>query len=177
MKVECCICLENFDGICKILTPTCGHLFHGNCINVWLEKNETCPQCRLAVNRNQLHFVHLTATVTSRRESIFDSSLCQDYRQLNENLLEQQENNAKEIEDLKKKVEQLVRENMELKREHNVDRIQKLMIENEKLKKEISGCVKIGTVQNERPGPILLRQQSVDSYKNVKSVVAKAWKK
>lgn len=177
MKVDCCICLEYFDGVSKILTPICGHLFHENCINVWLEKNESCPQCRLAVRRNQMHFVHLTATVTSRRSSIFDSSLCQDYRQLNENLLEQQENNAKEIEDLKKRVEQLERENMELKGDQNVDRVRKLTIENEKLKKEISGCIKVGMVPNERQGTILLRQQSVDSYKNVKSVVAKAWKK
>lgn len=181
MKVECVICLDDFtsDGESKIQTPICGHLFHENCINAWLNNNPSCPQCRLAINRKSLRFVHLTSTVnSSRRSSIFNSTLCQDYRELNENLLAQQENNRKEIDNLKEQVQKLIDENGKLKTELCVqvkDQIRKLMIENEMLKKEISGRYK--SVQNERPGPTLLRQQSIDSYKNVQSVVAKAWKK
>jgi len=27
----------------------CGHVFHGGCLNVWLQKNTTCPICRIEV--------------------------------------------------------------------------------------------------------------------------------
>lgn len=178
MKVECCICLEDLssDGESKIQTPICGHLFHDNCINAWLNNNASCPQCRLAVNRKNLRIIHLTSSVNSdRRSSIFNSSLCQDYREVNENLLQQQESNQKEIENLKEQVQKLVVENSKLKTElcgHVKDQIGKLIMENQMLKKEIAGGYK-----NERPVPIFLRQQSVDSYKNVQSVVANAWKK
>lgn len=186
MKVECCICLDEFsaDGESKIVTPKCGHLYHENCINSWLTNNASCPQCRHAVNRNKLQIVHLTATAisSSRRSSIFNSSLCQDYRELNESLLAQQENHRKKIEHLEDRVQKLIKENDKLKTElcgEMKEQIRKLSIENEMLKKEISGSYKIGgsSSQNERRARILLHQQSVDSYNNVQSIVAKAWKR
>lgn len=43
-KIECSICLENnFDEIGKL---DCSHEFCSNCINKWLEKNNSCPMCR-----------------------------------------------------------------------------------------------------------------------------------
>lgn len=30
--------------------PTCGHNFHLSCIDVWLQKQSTCPICRLSLN-------------------------------------------------------------------------------------------------------------------------------
>ena len=36
-------------------TTRCGHLFHINCINSWLnDGNQTCPRCRSMISRNQL---------------------------------------------------------------------------------------------------------------------------
>lgn len=161
MKVECCICLEDFlaDAESKVVTPKCGHLFHELCIDAWLKQNSSCPQCRLAVVRRNLQIVHLTATVTSsRRSSIFNSSLCEGYREVNENLLAQQERNVDEIEKLK-------------------EQVRKLTIEIEMMKKSGISNTKNGLVQNERQVPHLVRQQSLDAYKNVKSIVAMAWKK
>ena len=41
---ECCtICLEKPD---KAIQLKCGHVFHKECINQWLPKNKTCPNCR-----------------------------------------------------------------------------------------------------------------------------------
>ncbi|XP_057993132.1 putative RING-H2 finger protein ATL19 [Hevea brasiliensis] len=44
---DCAICLDDYkDGdLCRIF-PLCKHIFHPNCIDVWLEKNLTCPICR-----------------------------------------------------------------------------------------------------------------------------------
>jgi hypothetical protein len=49
MANPCSICLldienNNENGNIKLLS--CGHSFHANCINTWLENNNTCPYCR-----------------------------------------------------------------------------------------------------------------------------------
>ena len=37
------------------MTTRCGHLFHINCINSWLnDGNQTCPRCRSMISRNEL---------------------------------------------------------------------------------------------------------------------------
>ncbi|KAM6558101.1 hypothetical protein CsatA_027340 [Cannabis sativa] len=44
---ECAICLMEFvDGdVMRVLTH-CGHGFHMNCIDKWLESHSSCPSCR-----------------------------------------------------------------------------------------------------------------------------------
>mgnify|MGYP003689031605 FL=1 len=44
---QCTICMENFtnNSIVRKING-CGHLFHINCIDTWLEENITCPVCR-----------------------------------------------------------------------------------------------------------------------------------
>jgi hypothetical protein len=46
--LECAICLRkiSINKNYKLL-PECGHKFHIKCINNWLDKNNTCPCCRL----------------------------------------------------------------------------------------------------------------------------------
>lgn len=135
-----------------------------------------------------MHYIHLTATQTSRRSSIFNSSLCEDYRQLQENLLTQQEANIKEIEYLKQENEKLKAENNKLKIDMQMEilnrEIDKLRKENIKLRSEINqyqvranGQIEGGHNQIGRSRPPIIRQQSLDQFKNVESVVAKAWKK
>lgn len=156
MKIECCICLEEFAGSNerKILTPKCGHLFHENCLNDWLSREVSCPQCRLTVTHSDLHQVFLTDT-SRRRSSIFNSSLCQNYREVQDDLMTQQENNRKEMADLKVEVEELKKENGMLKEEVKALRSSKVL----------------------QKQPSLIRQSSAVSYKNVESIVAKTWKK
>ncbi|XP_027083395.2 RING-H2 finger protein ATL29-like [Coffea arabica] len=45
--LECAICLVEFgdDDLLRLLT-TCCHVFHQECIDLWLEKHKTCPVCR-----------------------------------------------------------------------------------------------------------------------------------
>ncbi|XP_050234870.1 RING-H2 finger protein ATL29-like [Mercurialis annua] len=44
---ECAICLAEFkdDDLLRLLT-VCYHLFHEDCIDLWLKSNKTCPVCR-----------------------------------------------------------------------------------------------------------------------------------
>ncbi|XP_030947113.1 RING-H2 finger protein ATL29-like [Quercus lobata] len=45
--LECAICLLEFedDSLLRLL-PVCYHVFHQECIDVWLESHKTCPVCR-----------------------------------------------------------------------------------------------------------------------------------
>ncbi|KAL6968961.1 RING-type E3 ubiquitin transferase [Sarracenia purpurea var. burkii] len=45
--LECAICLSEFgdDDVLRLLTPCC-HIFHQDCIDLWLEAHKTCPVCR-----------------------------------------------------------------------------------------------------------------------------------
>ncbi|KAK1578808.1 hypothetical protein Q3G72_033266 [Acer saccharum] len=45
--LECAICLAEFrdDSMLRLLTA-CYHVFHQDCIDLWLESHKTCPVCR-----------------------------------------------------------------------------------------------------------------------------------
>ncbi|GAA0151584.1 hypothetical protein LIER_10278 [Lithospermum erythrorhizon] len=51
----CSVCLEDYqpdedkeEGGCSKQVQ-CGHIFHGNCIQVWLSHHNSCPLCRCIV--------------------------------------------------------------------------------------------------------------------------------
>ena len=47
---RCSICLGEYNDkeILRIM-PTCRHNFHLECIDVWLQKQTTCPICRISL--------------------------------------------------------------------------------------------------------------------------------
>ncbi|XP_028768193.1 RING-H2 finger protein ATL30-like [Neltuma alba] len=47
-SLECAICLLEFeeDSFLRLLTVCC-HVFHQECIDLWLESHKTCPVCRI----------------------------------------------------------------------------------------------------------------------------------
>ena len=54
MLVNCSVCLCDinlFDKEVSILN--CGHFFHANCLNDWLQKQMNCPECRAIVTRGE----------------------------------------------------------------------------------------------------------------------------
>ena len=52
-KDKCCICFEEFGDECiKECKFSCNNVFHTDCINLWLSKNDSCPLCRCNLNTN-----------------------------------------------------------------------------------------------------------------------------
>ncbi|XP_040993563.1 E3 ubiquitin-protein ligase ATL4-like [Juglans microcarpa x Juglans regia] len=44
---DCAICLSKFEPNDQLrLLPLCCHAFHAQCIDTWLDSNQTCPLCR-----------------------------------------------------------------------------------------------------------------------------------
>ncbi|GLT61840.1 hypothetical protein SLA2020_345170 [Shorea laevis] len=48
---ECAVCLNEFQEEEKLRRiPNCGHVFHIDCIDVWLQNNANCPLCRTSIS-------------------------------------------------------------------------------------------------------------------------------
>ncbi|CAN7078574.1 hypothetical protein Bca4012_077737 [Brassica carinata] len=48
---ECSVCLNEFQEEEKLrIIPNCSHLFHIDCIDIWLQNNANCPLCRTGVS-------------------------------------------------------------------------------------------------------------------------------
>ncbi|KAL2325090.1 hypothetical protein Fmac_024148 [Flemingia macrophylla] len=48
---ECAVCLNEFQEDEKLrIIPNCGHVFHIDCIDVWLQSNANCPLCRTSIS-------------------------------------------------------------------------------------------------------------------------------
>ena len=54
MRVQCSICTDLFEDDGAISALPCGHTFHENCINQWLNSANTCPSCRTPVDRGKI---------------------------------------------------------------------------------------------------------------------------
>lgn len=46
---KCCICLDDIKKPKHAQYLPCCHFFHKICIDKWLEKNTTCPECRIPI--------------------------------------------------------------------------------------------------------------------------------
>ncbi|XP_054791350.1 RING-H2 finger protein ATL1-like [Prosopis cineraria] len=48
---ECSVCLNEFREKEKLrIIPNCSHVFHIDCIDVWLQNNANCPLCRTSIS-------------------------------------------------------------------------------------------------------------------------------
>ncbi|KAM1923965.1 hypothetical protein ACFX15_021803 [Malus domestica] len=48
---ECAVCLNEFQEDEKLrIIPNCSHVFHIDCIDVWLQGNANCPLCRTSIS-------------------------------------------------------------------------------------------------------------------------------
>ncbi|XP_015078822.1 RING-H2 finger protein ATL16-like [Solanum pennellii] len=54
---ECAVCLNDFQHNEKLrIIPSCAHIFHIDCIDVWLQKNATCPLCRTNISLTKIPY-------------------------------------------------------------------------------------------------------------------------
>ncbi|KZV31835.1 hypothetical protein F511_25948 [Dorcoceras hygrometricum] len=49
---SCPICLEDFDLGCQVVSMPCSHVFHEECIKMWLRYSHYCPLCRFEMPTN-----------------------------------------------------------------------------------------------------------------------------
>ncbi|KAL3365853.1 hypothetical protein AABB24_010797 [Solanum stoloniferum] len=54
---ECAVCLNDFQDNEKLrIIPSCAHIFHIDCIDVWLQKNANCPLCRTNISSTKIPY-------------------------------------------------------------------------------------------------------------------------
>ena len=74
IKNFCVICLDNYseNDIKKLY---CNHIYCKNCINKWLQENNTCPICRIDISTNNNenennniipHYFNISNTIKSK---------------------------------------------------------------------------------------------------------------
>ncbi|CAM9000571.1 unnamed protein product [Rhodiola kirilowii] len=55
---ECAVCLSEFEEEEKLrFIPNCNHMFHIDCIDVWLQNNANCPLCRTSISATPVHSI------------------------------------------------------------------------------------------------------------------------
>lgn len=67
---KCVVCLNEFQDqdMLRVL-PKCGHAFHLDCIDVWLQSNSNCPLCRSTISgRNRYWFDRIVAPNSSPQD-------------------------------------------------------------------------------------------------------------
>ncbi|KAL3497813.1 hypothetical protein ACH5RR_040545 [Cinchona calisaya] len=81
--LECAICLVEFrdDDVLRLLTACC-HVFHQECIDLWLEKHKTCPVCRRSLDTvdespekssSPISFTNTMRLINENNEALQDS--------------------------------------------------------------------------------------------------------
>ncbi|XP_073418184.1 E3 ubiquitin-protein ligase RNF103 isoform X1 [Dendrobates tinctorius] len=66
---ECVVCLENFEDACLLMGLPCGHVFHQNCIVMWLAGGRhCCPVCRWASYKKK-HFTQPMSSMSGPAQS------------------------------------------------------------------------------------------------------------
>ncbi|XP_034481943.1 uncharacterized protein LOC117787505 [Drosophila innubila] len=61
LNVLCSICNESYNSnhiICS--TSNCGHVFHKECLFLWLSGSQTCPQCHTICHRQRVNRIYLS---------------------------------------------------------------------------------------------------------------------
>ncbi|KAH0534532.1 hypothetical protein KQX54_004898 [Cotesia glomerata] len=62
MNCSCVICWVRLQATHNIIATDCGHIFHNKCLNEWIERSPTCPECRKDVNSTQIRRLYINFT-------------------------------------------------------------------------------------------------------------------
>ncbi|XP_057334372.1 myb-like protein I [Microplitis mediator] len=62
MNCSCVICWVRLQSNHNIIATDCGHIFHNKCLNDWIERSQTCPECRKDINSTKIRRLYLNFT-------------------------------------------------------------------------------------------------------------------
>lgn len=48
-NIQCVLCLNELDDYDDKITLDCGHVFHLECLDNWIDRTNSCPVCRSQV--------------------------------------------------------------------------------------------------------------------------------
>jgi len=77
-KPECSICLDNYERGEKMATPKtdkCNHVYHEECIKIWLKDHDDCPLCRTNLVNFDVTDVENTPGTNSTFPSVLSSEI------------------------------------------------------------------------------------------------------
>ena len=58
--MDCPICKIPIDAESQVVSTPCGHVFHSDCIETWIDKGmQNCPQCRKKISRKTIRPIFL----------------------------------------------------------------------------------------------------------------------
>ncbi|XP_077292184.1 uncharacterized protein LOC143915420 [Arctopsyche grandis] len=58
MNANCVICSDLFSQTDEIVGTRCGHVFHHACLLQWIERSQSCPQCRKKTTEKSLDRIY-----------------------------------------------------------------------------------------------------------------------
>ncbi|XP_022218428.1 E3 ubiquitin-protein ligase TRAIP [Drosophila obscura] len=108
LNLNCVICAELFAQSDEVYVTMCGHMFHHNCLNQWLDRSKTCPQCRNKCTTRHIWRVYFNLAnldvsridVGSLQEQLDNANLAVKMKEKEYNKVELQ---LKELKDTQKK--------------------------------------------------------------------------
>ncbi|KAL1563156.1 RING-type E3 ubiquitin transferase [Salvia divinorum] len=66
---ECAVCLNEFQQGEKLREiPNCSHVFHIDCIDIWLQNNANCPLCRTSISARPDTLIPMDRVLGSERD-------------------------------------------------------------------------------------------------------------
>ena len=58
--MDCPTCWDPIDAESQVVSTMCGHVFHSDCIETWIDKGmNNCPQCRNEISRKTIRPIFL----------------------------------------------------------------------------------------------------------------------
>ena len=110
MNAACSTCLGSFTSISDISSTPCGHVFHTDCIDKWLQNgSNSCSQCRKEFQRREITKLYFS---TSQSDNDLVSELEEAKTKAEKRSLKFQKQNS----DVNKENAELREENLKLSR-------------------------------------------------------------
>lgn len=70
----CIICFSELDNEEKVIElPDCKHIYHYNCLEPWIKKNNKCPICKGLIRFGLLNAIHRKVVGKEEEEEVSDA--------------------------------------------------------------------------------------------------------